>query len=188
METAKHADTWRLVKRVRQSDSRTLKIGNVAGHQSEIVDERDGGDLLVERVGWVENSEVAPDLRSVRIKSENVFAKRFDDARHPRIKKPRLFSVAAAADEFDTAAQLADGIAERNTGWLEAAAVSKNAITPRFALTCFRASLITLVSIKYMRGKFGRFAPLEIRVDTHVRHRRQNLSKGAPARARERRC
>src|ERR1700722_17194458 len=78
-------------------------------------------------------------------------------------------------------------IAERNTGALEAATVSKNAITPRFALACFRASLITLVSIKYMRGEFGRVHPLEILVEAHVRHRRQNLSEGASARTRERR-
>ena len=75
----------------------------------EVIDQRNGSDLLVERMGWVGNSQLAPDLRRVRIKSENAFAKRFDDARHPRLKKPRLFSVAAAADEFDATAQLADG-------------------------------------------------------------------------------
>ena len=52
---------------------------------------------------------MAPDLRRVRIKSENAFAEGFDDARHPRLEKPRLFSVAAAADEFDATAQFADG-------------------------------------------------------------------------------
>ncbi len=61
-------------------------------------------------------------------------------------------------------------MAERNTGSFEAAMVSKNAITPGFALACFRASLMTLVSIKYMWGEFGRFDPLEIRVETHVGH------------------
>ena len=62
--------------------------------------------------------------------------------------------------------------------------VSKNAVTPGFALACFRASLMTLVSIKYMRGEFGRFNPLEIFVETDVGHRRQNHSQGAPARTR----
>jgi hypothetical protein len=38
-----------------------------------------------------------------------------------------------------------------------------------------------------MRGAPGRVDPLEIRVETDVRHRRQNLSEGAPARTRERR-
>ena len=61
-------------------------------------------------------------------------------------------------------------IAERNTGSLEAATVSKNATTPRFEFARFRASLITLVSIKYMRGEFGRVDPLEILVEAHVRH------------------
>ena len=61
-------------------------------------------------------------------------------------------------------------MAERNTGSLEAATVSKKAMTPRFALARFRASLITLVSIKYMRRGFGRLGPLEIRVEAHVGH------------------
>ena len=61
-------------------------------------------------------------------------------------------------------------IAERNTGSPEAATVSKKAMTPRFALGRLRASLITLVSIKYMRRALGRLDPLEIRVDADIRH------------------
>ena len=81
-----------------------------------------------------------------------------------------MFSVAAAADEFDATAQLADGDSGKKHGSLEATTVSKNAMTPWFALACFRASLITLVSIKYMRSEFGRVDTFEIRVKTHVGH------------------
>src|SRR5580693_3123036 len=77
-------------------------------------------------------------------------------------------------------------MAERNTGSPEAATVSKKATTPRSALARFRISLTTLVSIKYIRGTLGRVDPLEIRVDTDVRHRGQYLGEGPPARARER--
>src|ERR1700722_17865937 len=77
-------------------------------------------------------------------------------------------------------------IAERNTGSPEAATISKKATTPRFALARLRASLITLVSIKYIRRAPDRLDPLEIGVDADVRHRGQNLRRGATARARER--
>src|ERR1700735_3981561 len=79
-------------------------------------------------------------------------------------------------------------IEERNIGSLEVAAVFKNAMTPRLALPRFRASLMMLVSIKNMRSELGRVDPLEILVEAHVRHGRQNLSEGAPPRTRERRC
>jgi hypothetical protein len=60
-------------------------------------------------------------------------------------------------------------------------------MTPRFALARLRASLITLPSIRYMRGALGRVDPLEVRVDADVRHCRQDLGEAAPTRARERR-
>ena len=50
---------------------------------------------------------MTPNLRCIRIKSENPSAKRFNDARHPSFEKPRLFSVAAAPDQFNATAQLA---------------------------------------------------------------------------------
>src|SRR3984957_10629404 len=67
---------WRftLLKRIRQLDSRPLKICDIAGHESKVVDESDGRDLLVERVSRVRNPQMAPDLGRVRIKSENAFA------------------------------------------------------------------------------------------------------------------
>jgi hypothetical protein len=43
-------------------------------------------------------------------------------------------------------------------------------MTPQLALARFRASLITLVSIKYMRSEFARVDPLKILVAAHVRH------------------
>ena len=41
---------------------RAREILDVSGHEREVFDERDGGDLLVERVGWVPDSQRAPDL------------------------------------------------------------------------------------------------------------------------------
>src|SRR5690349_17494436 len=96
-----------LFERVGQFDPRALEIADVAGDEGEVVDDSDGCDLLVERAACVGNSQITPDLRRVRIEGEDAFTIRFDDARQPGLKKPRLLSVAAAPDEFDAAAQLA---------------------------------------------------------------------------------
>src|SRR5512146_1488477 len=96
-----------LFERVGQFDPRALEVGDVAGDEGEVVDDSDGGDLLVERAAWVGNSQITPDLRRVRIEGEDTFTIGFDDARQPGLKKPRLFGVAAAPDQFDAAAQLA---------------------------------------------------------------------------------
>jgi hypothetical protein len=55
---------------------------------------------------------MAPDLRRVRIKSENALTERIDDARQPGLETSRLVSIAPVADEFDATAQLA----HRNSG------------------------------------------------------------------------
>jgi hypothetical protein len=63
-----------------------------------------------------------------------------------------------------------------------AAASRKKRLTPRFALDLLRASLMTLVSIKYTRCPVLVFDALEILVPAHVRHLRQHLGESFPAR------
>lgn len=77
-----------LFKRVRQFDSGALEIGDVAGDEGEVVDESDGGDLLVERVDWAGNSQVTLNLRGVRIEGEDAFGERVDHARQPARGRP----------------------------------------------------------------------------------------------------
>ena len=90
-------------------NSRALEIGDIASHEGEVVDERDGGDLLVERVAWVGNSQMAPDLRRVRIESENAFAERFDDGSPAKPRDSRACSASPRRRmQFDATAQLAD--------------------------------------------------------------------------------
>ena len=89
--------------------ARFLEIGEVARHKSEVVDQSNGGDLLVERMVWIRNSQIAPDLRGVGVEGEKAFAKGFDNGRQPGLETPRLIGVTTATDEFDAAAQLADG-------------------------------------------------------------------------------
>jgi hypothetical protein len=51
----------------------------------------------------------------------------------------------------------------------------QNAVTPGFALLPFRASLITLVSIKYIAGGPRLLNALEILIPADIGHRRQDL-------------
>ena len=74
----------------------------------------------------------------------------------------------------------------RKTRSSESASSFKNATTPRFALSPFRASLMTFVSIKYTARVPARLDPLEIRVAADRRHRRQNLREASPLGTRQR--
>src|ERR1700712_4499350 len=58
-------------------------------------------------------------------------------------------------------------------------------MTPRLAFAFLRASLMTLVSIKYIRCLGRRLDALEVLVPTHVRHRSQHFREAALARARQ---
>jgi hypothetical protein len=59
-------------------------------------------------------------------------------------------------------------------------------VTPAFALPYLRASPMTLVSTKYMRGLGGGMDPFEIGVHAHIRHRRQNFRERALVRESQR--
>src|SRR5271167_1803809 len=74
----------------------------------------------------------------------------------------------------------------RKTRSPESASSFRNATTPRFALSPFRASLTTFVSIKYTARAPARIDSLEIGVEAEGRHRRQNLGKASPLETRQR--
>src|ERR1019366_959694 len=57
----------------------------------------------------------------------------------------------------------------------------KKSTTPGFAFALFRASLTTLVSIKYIRRLPGRLRAFEVRVDADLRHGGKDLGKASPA-------
>src|SRR5271166_2386898 len=78
------------------------------------------------------------------------------------------------------------GIEARKVGSPELASSFKNAATPRFPLSPFRASLVTFVSIKTIARVPARLDPFEIRVETDRRHRRQNLGEASPLGTRQR--
>jgi hypothetical protein len=56
----------------------------------------------------------------------------------------------------------------------------KKSATPGFAFALFRASLTTLVSIKFIRRLPGRFQAFEVRVGTNLWHGSENLGKASP--------
>jgi hypothetical protein len=59
-------------------------------------------------------------------------------------------------------------------------------MTPGFALSFLRASLITFVSIKYTRRLSSSAPPLEVRVKAYFRHGCQDLRETAPVRLNKR--
>jgi hypothetical protein len=58
-------------------------------------------------------------------------------------------------------------------------------VTPAFALPFLRDSLTTLVSIKYTAGLAGGAHSLEVCVQSHIGHSRQDFDKAASAWARK---
>ncbi len=110
-----------------------------------------------------------------------------DDDFQPSLETLRLIGVAAPTDEFHAAPQLADGDGGKKDRVAGVGELLRNATTPLFALSPFRASLMTFVSIKYTARVPAGLDPLEIRVNADGGHRRQNLGEAPPAGTRQRR-
>jgi len=78
--------------------------------------------------------------------------------------------VAASANELDAATQFADGHRRDKSESAGLDDLFEEAITPLFAPSPLRASLMTFVSIKYIAGLFIALDPLEIGVEADRRH------------------
>ena len=157
-------------ERIPQPDPEPPEIRDIAGRQSEAIDQRDRGDLFVERVIGIGDPETAPDLRGVRVERQYAVAELLDHAFEPRLETLRLLSVAAATNELHAAPQFADGDGGDKDKVAGIGQLFQERDDPRFALSPFRASLMTFVSIKYTARVPVRLDPLEIRVETDRRH------------------
>ena len=85
------------------------------------------------------------------------------------------------ADDFNAAANLANGDDTDKQGLVMDAHFIEKASHPRLALSRLRASLMTFVSIKYTGGFFVLDA-FEIGIFADVGHGGDNLGKGSLAR------
>jgi hypothetical protein len=79
-------------------------------------------------------------------------------------------------------------IEARNNGWSCSLTAEKNARTPGFARDPLRASLITLVSTKYIAAKRSLRLSREIVVAPHIRHGGQQVCQLAAGWVQQRRC
>jgi hypothetical protein len=84
-------------------------MGDVPRDDGQIEDERRGGDLLVERILRVRDTQAAPDLRHVGIERENRIAEALGDSREPALQRGCLVFITAVPQLLDAAAELADG-------------------------------------------------------------------------------
>jgi hypothetical protein len=73
----------------------------------QVADERRGGDLLVERILRVRDTQAAPDLRHVGVERENRVAEALGDSREPARQRGCLVFVTAVPQLLDAAAELA---------------------------------------------------------------------------------
>ena len=71
-------------ERVCQSHTGIAEVGCIARHHSQVVDQRDGGDLFVKPMLRVRYSQAPPDLRGLRIEGKDVLTILADDIRQPR--------------------------------------------------------------------------------------------------------
>ena len=132
------------------------------------------------------NSQTAPYLRCICVEGQYVLAKLLKHIRQPRLEQLRLRDVAAMANDFDAVAEFTYRNRCQIDGPFAAMTCLKKSTTPGLAFALFRASLMTLVSTKYIRRPPARSRALEVRVGTNLRHGRKNLCKTSPAGTRQR--
>jgi hypothetical protein len=132
----------------------------------------------VARIG---DSQATPYLRRICIESQYVLAELLQHNRQPRLEPLRLLDVPAMANELDAAAEFTHRNRRQVDGLVRGNDLFEEIDAPGSALALFRASLITLVSIKYIRRSPARSRALEIRVGTDLRHGSKDFGKASPA-------
>lgn len=64
-------DVIELQKRIDYFHAYSAKVILVTCYNGQVVDERDGGNLLVDGMLWMRRHQASPDLRALFIKSQN---------------------------------------------------------------------------------------------------------------------
>lgn len=67
-------------ERIHQADPQPSEIRDIAGRQSEVVDQRNRSDLLLERMVGIGDPETAPDLSGDRVEGQDALAELLDHA------------------------------------------------------------------------------------------------------------
>ena len=132
-----------------QLHARTFEISGIARHYRQVTHQGGRRDLFIPLVSGVWDPQATPHLRRIGFEREDVLPILIEDRRQPRVQPLCLIRVAAMADEFDATTKFSD----RNRGKIDRLAGSSDAIEKscdsRIGPVFFRASLTTLVSIKY---------------------------------------
>lgn len=95
-------------ERVQQLKPSPSKVGRISSDDFQIVYERNGGNLLIERVGRVGDAQMPPYLSCFGIERENTIGELGKNRRQPLFKYRRLVKIAAMSDQIDAAAQFTD--------------------------------------------------------------------------------
>jgi hypothetical protein len=125
-------------------------------------------------------------LRGIDIEVQDVLPVAIEDAVQPGFQGQCLLGIATMTDELDTASKFTDRDDGQEEGIPTVCRLPEEAMTPGFARGPLRASLMTLVSIKNTGCVGAGVHPFEVRVLAHIRHGRQDFSKGALARRSQR--
>jgi hypothetical protein len=169
-------------KRILQLDSRSFEVRRVPRHDRKVVHQSGGRDLLVQLVARIGDSQATPHLRRICVESQYVLAELLQHNRQPRLEPLRLLDIPAMANELYAAAEFTHRNRRQVDGLVRGNDVFEEIDDPSgLAFALFRASLITLVSIKYISRSPARSRALEVRVGTDLRHGSKDFGKASPA-------
>ncbi len=87
-----------------------FKIGRVAGDDGQVMHQRDGGDLLVDRMPRISGHQLAPHFGAFAVEVENAVYVLFSDGAESTLERAGLLRIAARADALNSPAQCADGL------------------------------------------------------------------------------
>lgn len=95
-------------KGIEQPDSRFFEIPGIARHDGQVEDERDGGDLFVDRVVRVNRHQFSPDLGARRIERQDPVVIFFGQQDKPVFKGANLGKITPLTDHFETPTDFSD--------------------------------------------------------------------------------
>ena len=168
------------LKRIEHAHPTASEATGVARHHGEIVQQGDGGDLLVDGVVGSGHPQSPPDLGCIALEVEHPVAVGLQPISEPLLQQLGLRMAAPVADQLHAAAQRTDADRSQKEAVSSRAVAAQEACTPTSARWPLRASLITLVSLNTISGRRWLLLALGISVHAHIRHGRQQVHQLAP--------
>jgi len=159
----------------------------VAGHHGQVVDQRGGGDLLVDRILRIRYTQAAPDLRRVRVEGQKPIRVVIYYPFQPALESVGLCPITAMADTFNTPSQLADRDDRHKKRGILTHGVVKEGPSSRvgFLALAWLADDVRIDEVHALVSP-DRLLAGEILIFADVRHARQDFSEMTSPRTKQR--